>query len=38
VKQLTRIVFAIILSRRDKFPSRGLKGNSGEKPGLPPQL
>jgi hypothetical protein len=27
-----------ILAARDKFPVRGFKGNSGEMPGLPPQL
>lgn len=28
----------LILAPRDKFPARGFKGNSGVKPGLPPQL
>lgn len=28
----------LILAPRDKFPVRGFKGNSGVKPGLPPQL
>jgi nitroreductase len=27
-----------LIAPRDKFPSRGFKGNSGSIPGLPPQL
>jgi hypothetical protein len=35
---LTAALPNLILAPRDKFPLRGFKGNSGVKPGLPPQL
>jgi hypothetical protein len=35
---LTRRAICGNVRTHDKFPRRGLKGNSGSMPGLPPQL